>query len=77
MFRISRNRQWPPAIDLATVHETLTYMRDDARLVSGLEEVASALDKAVMEVEAAQSRLQPVSYSPIAAKFLPARTKFI
>lgn len=75
MFRISRKNPWPPAIDLSTVRETLIYMRDDARLVAGLENVAAALDKAVAEVETAESRMQPVSYSPIAAKFLPARSK--
>lgn len=75
MFRISRKNPWPPAIDLSAVRETLIYMRDDARLVAGLENVAAALDKAVAEVEAAESRMQPVSYSPIAAKFLPARSK--
>lgn len=75
MFRISRNRPWPATLDLSTVRETLIYMRDDARLVPGLEDVAQALDQAVGKVDAAESRMKPVSYSPIAARFLPMRAK--
>ena len=73
MFRISRHRPWPPSIDLSTVRETLAYMREDARAVPGLEQVADALANAIHEVEVAESRLQPVSLEPIAARFLPAR----
>ncbi len=75
MFRISRNRLYPPTIDLSTVRETLTYMRDDAKLVPGLEDVAASLDQALETVEAAESRMKPVSYSPIASRFLPAKLK--
>lgn len=75
MFRISRTRPWPPSIDLSTVRETLLYMRDDARLVPGLEAVAQSLDAAISEVEAAEAKLEPVSYSPIASRFLPARLR--
>ncbi len=73
MFRISRHRPWPPSIDLSTVRETLAYMREDARSVPGLENVADALASAIREVEVAESKLQPVSLEPIAARFLPAR----
>ena len=75
MFRISRERPWPPTIDLATVRETLIYMRDDARAVPGLEKVAQSLDAAIRDVDAAETKLTPFSYSPIASRFLPARLR--
>jgi hypothetical protein len=75
VFRISRERPWPPAIDLATVRETLIYMRDDARAVPGLETVAQSLDAAIRDVDAAEAKLAPVSYSPIQSRFLPARPR--
>jgi hypothetical protein len=77
VFRISRHRPWPPSIDLATVRETLIYMRDDARAVPGLEQVAASLDAAIQDVEKAEAKLQPVSYSPIASRFLPARLRTV
>lgn len=73
MFRISRHSPYPPSIDLATVRETLCYMRDDARAVAGLEGVAAALDAALREVDAAERTLKPVALSPFASRFLPAR----
>lgn len=75
MFRISRHRPWPPAIDLSTVRETLIYMRDDARAVPGLEHVAASLDAAIGEVDAAEAKLKPVSLSPIESRFLPMRPR--
>ncbi len=75
MFRISRNRPWPPAIDLATVRETLIYMRDDARAVPGLEHVAASLDAAIGEVDAAEANLKPISLSAIESRFLPMRPR--
>jgi hypothetical protein len=75
VFRISRERPWPPAIDLATVRETLIYMRDDARAVPGLENVAQSLDAAIRDVDAAEAKLTPVSYSPIMSRFLPTRLR--
>jgi hypothetical protein len=77
VYRISRTRPWPPSIDLSTVRETLTYMRDDARSIPGLEQVAAALDTALSEVDAAERRLQPVSYSPTMSRFLPAWSKIV
>ncbi|MCU0954453.1 MAG: hypothetical protein MUC37_07530 [Hyphomicrobium sp.] len=77
MFRISRHRPWPPAIDLSTVRETLTYMRDDARSIPGLEALAQSLDAAIAEVDATEDRLQPHTASPIASRFLPARFRSI
>jgi hypothetical protein len=72
VFRISRHRPWPPSIDLATVRETLAYMRDDARLVPELENVARSLDAAITEIDRAEANLKPVSYEPMASRFLPA-----
>lgn len=77
MFRISRNRPWPPTIDLSTVRETLIYMRDDARAVPGLEQVAASLDAAIDEVDAAEATLKPISLSPIESRFLPMRPRSI
>jgi len=77
VYRISRTHPWPPSIDLSTVRETLTYMRDDARSVPGLEQVAAALDTALSEVDAAEERLQPVSLSPTMSRFLPSWGKVI
>jgi hypothetical protein len=75
VFRIPRHRPWPPAVDLSTVRETLTYMRDDARSVPGLESLAQSLDEAIAEVDAAEAKLQPAMTSPIASRFLPARLR--
>ena len=75
MFRISRHRPWPPSIDLSTVRETLIYMRDDARSVPGLENVATALEAAIDEIDSAQEKLEPTSLTPIASRFLPARLR--
>lgn len=75
MFRISRHRPYPPTIDLSTVRETLVYMRDDARAVPGLEQVAASLDAAIGEVDAAEAKLAPVRLTPIASRFLPARLR--
>ena len=71
MFKIPRQRPWPPTIDLATVRETLHYMKDDMRRVPGLEKAAGALDNAISEIETAEEKLQPVNYTTIGAKFLP------
>ncbi len=73
MFRIPRSHPWPPSLDLSTVRETLHYMRDDARRVPGLEDLAAALDQAIEAAETAEKSTKPVSYSPIAARFLPLR----
>jgi hypothetical protein len=75
VFRIPPRHPWPPAIDLSTVRETLSYMRDDARSVQGLEALAQALEAAISEADAAEAKLRPASYSPIASRFLPARQR--
>ncbi len=74
MFRIPRSQPWPPAIDLATVRETLLYMHDDMKRVPGLESVAEALQTALAEIETAErqaNQTRRTQLSPIAAKFMP------
>ncbi len=71
MFKIPRQPSWPPAIDLATVRETLEYMKDDMRRIPGLEKASDALAAAITEIESAEERLQPVQYTTLNAKFLP------
>lgn len=73
MFRIPRNRPWPPALDLSTVRETLLYMEDDARRVPGLERVAEALAVAIAEVEAAERSANASRQDIVGARFFPAR----
>lgn len=74
MFRIPRSQPWPPAIDLATVRETLHYMHDDMKRVPGLEAVATALEKAMSEIDTAErdaKKSRRTNLSPVAAKFMP------
>jgi len=73
MFRIPRTRPWPPTLDLSTVRETLTYMRDDMRRVPGLEQVAEAIDAAMIEIEVAERSRRPTINGDrrLTARFLP------
>lgn len=72
MFKIPRDNQWPPAIDLRTVRETLMYMRDDMGRVPGLEKASEALDKAITEIDKAQASAAPrARITPTMARFLP------
>ncbi len=72
MFRIPRDRPWPPAIDLRTVRETLVYMRDDMGRVPGLEQASEALDTAIAEIDKAQASTTPrARIAPTMARFLP------
>ena len=73
MFKITRNQPWPPMVDLATIHETLSYMKSDADRVPGLEAVSQALSAALVEVEKAERKSDRARLSPSSAKFLPAR----
>jgi hypothetical protein len=73
VFRIPRSNPWPPLIDLATVRETLLYMKDDMRRVPGLEAVAEALDGAITEIDKAERNLDRRRISPSMARFLPRR----
>ncbi len=74
MYRIPRANPWPPTLDLSTVRETMAYMHDDMKRVPGLEKAARAIADAIKEIDKAEkASAKPVSYSPIAAKFLPLR----
>lgn len=73
MFRIPRQNPWPPVVDLTTVRDTLSYMKDDMERVPGLERVAAALKEALAEIERAKPPAA-VPLTPIAARFLAKRT---
>jgi hypothetical protein len=73
VFKIPRNRPWPPTLDLATVRETLMYMRGDLRRVPGLEKAAGAIDTAISEIEEAEAKSKPISYETKFSRFLPSR----
>lgn len=63
-------------IDLQTVRETLCYMRDDVGSEPGLSRVASALDKAIQEIDASASPKQPhgSTKTPLEARFFASRS---
>ena len=74
MFKIPRRNPWPPVLDLSTVRETIAYMHDDMSRVPGLEGVASALETALEEIDAAERKPKPaVTITPFIARFLPRR----
>lgn len=74
MFRIPRDKPWPPAIDLVTVRDTLAYMQDDIARVPGLEKVADAITRTLEEIDAVKPEPRPIAAdSPFAARFLPWR----
>lgn len=70
MFKISRSNPWPPSIDLMTVRQTVAYMRGDTARVAGLEKVAAALELALKEIDAVQSRpVVPLSANVTRSRF--------
>lgn len=73
MFKISRNRAWPPSIDLTTVRQTVTYMQGDLARVPGLEKIAAALETALAEIDAVQVRPTVANLNDpvLRARFLP------
>lgn len=73
MFRISRHRPWPAMVDLATIRETLDYIKSDADRVPGLESVSKALADTIREVDKAEAKVNPKPLTPLTAKFLPRR----
>jgi hypothetical protein len=75
MFKISRDKPWPPSIDLSTVRQTVAYMQGDLARVPGLEKIAAALDTAMQEIDAVQPRRPVVNLSEhlARARFLPRR----
>lgn len=73
VFKIPRSQPWPPAIDLATVRETLVYMKDDVARVPDLMRVKKALEIAIDEIDKAEQIPRSVSYVPRRlARFMPA-----
>ena len=73
MFKISRTRSWPPSIDLSTVRKTVAYMRGDMARVPGLEKLTAALDAAIKEIDAVDTRPRVVNItdSVLRSRFLP------
>ena len=74
MFRISRQNSWPPAIDLSTVRDTISMMKEDADRVPNLARVAAALGSVLTEIELAERSAAPVPLMRFnSARFLPRR----
>ena len=73
MFKISRTRPWPPAIDLSTVRKTVAYMQGDMARVPGLEKIADALAVAIKEIDAVDQRPRVVNLTDtvVRSRFLP------
>jgi hypothetical protein len=66
-----QHRPSVPLVDLDTIRETLTYIRDDIQRVPGLEKVADRLTAALVEMAAAERRrLGPISHSVIDARLV-------
>jgi hypothetical protein len=63
-----------PLIDLDTVRDTLTYIRDDLQRVRALERAAELIGAALSEIRAAERRrLAPIPRSVLDARLLPRR----
>ena len=60
-----------PAIDLATVRETLLYMKDDTRRVPDLARVTAALETAIREIEKVEPAADAARRPALAARFMP------
>ena len=73
MFKIQRTPAWPPALDLATVRETIAYIESDLKRIPGLEAAAGALKTAILEIETAERVMKPAAFTRLGAKFLPYR----
>jgi hypothetical protein len=75
MFKISRDKPWPPSIDLTTVRQTVAYMQGDMARVPGLEKIAAALAEALAEIDAVQPRRPVVNLQEhlARARFMPRR----
>lgn len=74
MFRTPRTPPCPPAIDLATVRETLHYMHDDMKRVPGLEAVAAAMQTTLAEIEMVErqaNQSRPAAHPANDATFMP------
>jgi hypothetical protein len=73
MFRTQKTPAWPPAIDLATIRETLIYIESDLKRVPGLEAAASALKSACTDIET----IEKTRNEPRMARFVPFASRFI
>jgi hypothetical protein len=63
-----------PLIDLGTVRDTLSYIRDDLQRVPALERVAELIGAALAEMLAAERRrLAPIPRSVLDARLLSRR----
>lgn len=72
MFKIPRTNPWPPSIDLSTVRQTIAYMQGDVARIQGLEKIAAALEQAIKEIDAVQSRpVAQLNSRVLRARFLP------
>jgi hypothetical protein len=70
---IDPKRNVPP-IDLRTVCETLVYIHDDLKRLSGLERAAELVGSALSEVVAAERRrLSPLPRSILGTRLPPRR----
>jgi hypothetical protein len=58
-----------PGLDLDTVRETLTYIRDDLQRVPGLQSAAEALGAALREIDHCNKRLSVLSQGVISSSF--------
>jgi hypothetical protein len=73
MFKFSRTRPWSPSIDLSTVRKTVTYMQGDLSRVPGLEKIVAALETAIKEIDAVETRPRIVELTDLVtrSRFLP------
>jgi hypothetical protein len=63
-----------PLVDLGTVRDTLTYIRDDFQRVPALERAAELIDAALAEIRATERRrLAPIPRSVLDTQLLPRR----
>jgi hypothetical protein len=63
-----------PLVDLGTVRDTLTYIRDDFQRVPALERAAELIGAALAEIQAAERRrLAPISRSVLDTRLLQRR----
>jgi hypothetical protein len=63
-----------PLVDLGTVRDTLTYIRDDFQRVPALERAAELIGAALAEVVAAERRrLAPIPHSVLETPLQPRR----
>jgi hypothetical protein len=62
-----------PLIDLRTVRDTLTYIRDDFERLPALERAAELIGAALAEIVAAERRQAPIPSSVLETRLQPWR----